>query len=82
MGDINSNYRYFLYSSSQHQDRINIEKKIGKEFQPGVVYYKGKKYQYTEITTDPEKCLYPDKKVVAEGDITTMKYTKPKHVWG
>lgn len=75
-------YRYFLYSSTQYRDRVNIEKNIGKVFIPGVVIYKGKKYEFTEITTDPSKSMYADKKIVAEGYIETMKYTQPKHIWG
>lgn len=75
-------YRYFLYSSTQYRDRVEIEKKIGKIFVPGVVIYKGKKYEFTEIATDPSKCIYADKKIVAEGDIEKMKYTLPIHKWG
>lgn len=75
-------YRYFLYSSTQYKDRLEIEKKIGKVFIPGVVIYKGKKKEFTEITTDPSRCMYADKKIVAEGYIEDMKYTQPRHEWG
>ena len=75
-------YRYFLYSASQYKERLNIEKTIGKTYVPGVVYYKGKKYNYTEIVDDVNKSRYPDAEVVAEGYIEDLKYEKSKHKWG
>lgn len=77
-----NSYRYFLYSSTQYKDRLEIEKKIGKIFVPGVVIYKGKKHKFTEITTDPSRCMYADKKIVAEGYLENIKYTQPIHKWG
>lgn len=75
-------YRYFLYSASQYKERLDIEKKIGKIFVPGTVFYQGKKYQFTEMTDDPNKCIYADCKVVAQGYIEDMKYNLPQHKWG
>lgn len=75
-------YRYFLYSSSQYKERLDIERNIGRTYVPGVVYYKGRKYDYTEIVDDVSKARYPDSKVVAEGYLEDLKYEKSKHNWG
>lgn len=75
-------YRYFIYSDSQYKERLEIEKKIGKIYKPGIVISKGKKQQYTEIVSNVDNMRYADSKIVAEGYLEDMKYTKSTHVWG
>ena len=75
------NKRYFLYSKSQHNLRVEVDKKIKKVFTPGKVFSKGKWVQYTEISQKPTNS-YADTKVVAEGYIEDMKYQNPTSVWG
>ena len=82
MTGIMKRYVYFIYSSFQYKERLEIESKIGKKYIPGIVYYKGKGLEYTEIVTDINTLRHSDAKVVAEGYIEDMKYTDSKHVWG
>ena len=79
---LNRRYVYFMYSSFQYKDRLDIERKIGKTYIPGQVVYKGKKFQFTEIVEDVNTVRYSDAKIVAEGYIDEMQYTDSKHVWG
>lgn len=71
------NYKYFIYSSEQLSFMERIEAKMGKKFKVGTVIYKGKKRSFTELSTTG-KSNYSDAKIVAEGDISTIKYTLPK----
>lgn len=68
-------YMYFLYSEIQHKERTNIEAKINKIFIPGTVYIHGKANKYTELSKNPTN-NYIDTKIVAEGYLSTMRYTK------
>jgi len=69
-------YKYFLFSNEQLKAKTAIEKKMGKTFKPGVVFNKGKRSSFTELSSSP-KNQYSDTKIVAEGDDTLMKYTLP-----
>lgn len=71
------NYKYFIYSSEQLKFKEKMEAKMGKKFKVGTVIYKGKKRSFTELS-NTGKSNYSDAKIVAEGDITTIKYTLPK----
>lgn len=68
-------YKYFLYSASQLNKRKELEHKMGKTFIPGTVLYKGKKVIYTEISSVQNPSHIPDSKVVAQGELSEMKYT-------
>ena len=46
-------YRYFLYSNTQYNERMSIEKSMGKKYVPGKVFYKGKWRQFTQMSTIP-----------------------------
>lgn len=76
-----SNYKYFLYSKTQHNMRIEVDKKINKVFTPGKVFNRGKWIFFTEISNNPTNS-YPDTKIVAEGDINNIKYQNPTSIWG
>lgn len=75
------NKRYFLYSKSQHNMRVEVDKKINKVFSPGKVFSRGKWVMYTEISLKPTNS-FADAKVVAEGYLEDMKYQNPTSVWG
>lgn len=70
-------YRYFLYSQSQHTSCDSIEKKVGRTYIPGHVFYSGKRRQFTEISATPENNRYADAKVVAEGYLEDMDFVLP-----
>lgn len=74
-------YRYFIYSKSQHQLRVEVDKKINKVFKPGKVFYNGRWIVYTSISSTPVT-TFPDGKVVAEGYLEDMKYLSHSSVWG
>ena len=69
------NYKYFIYSASQMRERTQIEKNIGRKFIPGTVVVGATKHQYTELS-DTGNSRYSDAKIVAEGDINKMNYTR------
>lgn len=74
-------YKYFLYSQTQYNMRVEVDKKINKTFTPGKVFSKGKWVPYTEISSVP-KNSYADTKIVAEGYLEDIKYQNPTSVWG
>lgn len=69
-------YKYFLYSVEQMKFMKDMQKRMGKRYQVGVVFHKGKKLSFTELSSSANS-RYSDAKVVAEGEATTMKYTLP-----
>ena len=68
---------YFLFSRSQLDMRIEMEKKMGKKFKPGEVIVNGIKKQYTEIVTNPKNSRYSDAVVVTYGNKNNIKYYDP-----
>lgn len=62
-----SDYKYFLYSVKQLNDRTTLELKMGKRFKPGSVIYHGRRRAFTEVSSKPTSEYYTDAKVVAEG---------------
>lgn len=69
--------KYFLFSSSQLTFRREIEKKMGRTFNPGYVIVDGVKHEFTEISSLPESKRFSDSKVVAYGDTTKIRYHLP-----
>lgn len=68
-------YKYFLYSSQQHKDRESVEKNVGRVYTAGKVLINGKWKDYTEISSS-SKNAYSDSKIVAEGELSNIKYKK------
>lgn len=73
----NSYYRYWLYSSSQMQFQQRMEENMGKTYKVGTVIYRGKRRNFTQLSTQ-NTSQYSDAKVVAEGDMRQIKYTMPR----
>lgn len=73
-------YRYFMYSSTQLAWMKAMGEKRGLTYKPGIVFNKGKKYTYTELSSTGTSTRYSDSKVVAEGDTASMSYTEPTGV--
>lgn len=71
--------KYFFFSNEQLKMRREVESNMGKKFKPGQVTVNGVRKPFTEMTTS-DKSRYPDAKLVAEGDPTTMVYTEPTGV--
>lgn len=75
-------YWYFLYSHEYLKQRNAVEEKVGRIFECGTVIVDGTMKEYNILSTKPEVERYPDARLIAEGDIETMKYTdsiiKPK----
>ena len=72
--------RYFMYSPTQAQELTNMEKKDRvnprNRFKLGTVVVNGNAREYTEMVTSPDRARYADAKVVAKGDIRSMKFTE------
>lgn len=68
--------KYFFYSSEQLKFRRQMEEKMGKKFIVGQVIVSGVRKPFTEMSSSPSS-RYPDAKLVAEGDPSTMRYTLP-----
>ena len=75
MANNSDDYRYFIYSTSQMRDRIDIEKNIGKVFVPGTVVVGSRKLKYTELSKTGTS-RYSDAIIVAQGNLSKMSYTK------
>lgn len=74
-------YKYFLYSQSQHRLCDEIENNIGREYIPGKVMYNGKWRLFTEISSTSSNNKYSDAKVVSEGYIEDIQYKLPTRRW-
>ena len=78
---INSIYeRYFVYSPTQAEELTRTEN-IGRvdprrKFKLGTVVVNGVAREYTEIVTSLARARYADAKLVAKGDIRTIKFTE------
>lgn len=70
-------YWYFLYSYEYLKQRNAIEEKVGRVFEPGTVIVNGTMKEYNILSDKPELERYPDARLIAEGDIETMKYNEP-----
>lgn len=66
----------FFYSYEQLLMRKNIELSMGKKFKVGHVVVNGTRKPFTEMTSSAQS-RFPDAKLVASGDPTTMNYTEP-----
>lgn len=73
-------YKYFLYSNEQLNQKNEILKKVGKSFEAGTVLINGTRKKFTYISDKPTIPGFIDSEVVAEGDIDTYVFTKPKNV--
>lgn len=70
-------YKYFLFSASYNANRDEAEKIFGRQFVPGTVIVNGSKREFSFISDTPNNTIHSDTRVIAEGDIEQMKYTKP-----
>ena len=68
---------YFLFSRTQLDMRIELEKKMSKRFKPGEVIVNGVRKPYTEIVTDPNNSRYSDAVIVTYGNKKDIKYYDP-----
>ena len=78
---VNSIYeRYFMYSPTQADELTKTENidrvDPRRKFKLGTVVVNGNARQYTEMVTSPTRARYADAKVVAKGDIRSMKFTE------
>lgn len=69
--------RYFLYSMTQVKERNEIENKLGKIFVVGTVVDNGIRKEYSLLSKTATVDRYPDARIIAVGDINTIKYEKP-----
>lgn len=70
-------YRVFIFSQTQHDKLIEIEKSRGVgEPRFGTVIVRGSPKVYTAVLVSRDNIRYPDSKVLIEGDIRNIKFTK------
>ena len=69
--------KYFFYSSEQLKFRRQMEEKMGKKFVVGHVIVNGVRKPFTEMSSS-QTSRYPDAKLVAKGDPSTMRYSLPE----
>lgn len=72
-------YKYFLYSSQQVAFQTGIEKSMGKTYKVGVVFAKGTKKSFTELSSSPTN-RFSDTRIVAQGEESDFRYELPKGV--
>lgn len=81
VADKEREYGYFLYSSSQHKMREEIENSLGKKFIPGQVLVNGSWEMFTQISKTSSNNMYGDSKLVAKGYLDQMKYNDCTNKW-
>lgn len=69
--------KYFLFSREQMEFMKNMEAVQGKRFRTGTVIVNGIRKQFTELSSSGVS-RYSDAKIVAQGDISRIKYTPPR----
>ena len=74
---MNNNYKYFLYSEDQFNEKNTILSKMGKTFTPGIVVTNGQRVRYTQLSDKPSIPRFIDTVIVAEGDINEFTFTEP-----
>lgn len=77
MSKNNIYYRVFVFSQTQQDKLIDLEKSRGNVAPVfGRVTVRGSQKTYTDILRSREDIRYPDSRVLIEGDIRTIKYTE------
>ena len=70
-------YRIFIFSQTQMDKMMEIEKKRGSVSPVfGTVVVRGTRKVYTDIVTDRKHIRYPDSRILIEGDIRSIKHTE------
>lgn len=69
-------YVYFKYSAQQEEFFKRVEESMGRRYKVGVVFTKGTKKSFTEMSSTPTS-RYSDTKIVAQGEQSDFKYTIP-----
>lgn len=69
-------YVYFKYSAQQEEFFKRVEESMGRRYKVGVVFTKGTKKSFTEMSPTPTS-RYSDTKIVAQGEQSDFKYTIP-----
>lgn len=69
--------RYFIYSRQQQEDKMNIDRKMGRNSKFGTVLVNGVAKTYTDIVTDMSKCKFSDSILICSGDIRKIKFVAP-----
>lgn len=69
--------KYFLYSETQLKMRKEVEARMGKKFIVGQVIINGIRKPFTELSSTSSS-RYSDAKIVAQGEVSLMKYTLPE----
>lgn len=69
--------KYFLYSETQLKMRKEVEARMGKKFIVGQVIVNGIRKPFTELSSTSSS-RYSDAKIVAQGEVSLMKYTLPE----
>lgn len=68
---------YYIYSEQAKRHLASVAASAHGVYIPGTVYYKGKRYTYTEKLVNPNASRYSDCKVVAKG--ANLKYEEPRY---
>lgn len=78
MSNDNIHKRYFIFSKTQMENMIKLQKQRGgltPKF--GEVIVNGSPKIYTDIVASPDNIRYSDSKILLAEDIRMVKYTKP-----
>lgn len=68
-------YRVFVYSRAQYDQRVALDRKMGRTTKLGTVLVNGIPKHYTDILTSMANCKYSDAIKIIEGDIRKIHYT-------
>ena len=71
-------FRCFVFSREQYEQKMNIDRKLGKITKLGQVLVNGIPKPYTDILTSMSRAKFADSIEVISGDIRFIRYEPPK----
>lgn len=71
-------FRCFVFSREEYEQKMNIDRKLGKVTKLGQVLVNGIPKPYTSILTSMSRARFADSVEVISGDIRKIKYEPPK----
>lgn len=73
---------YFMYSTSQVEEKKKVCKEIGRNFQCGEVSVGAVRKKFSDIISGTQlvgfRTRFPDAEIITHGDKSKMNYTMPQ----
>lgn len=73
-------HRVFIFSREQQEQKIAVDKKMGRKTVFGTVLVNGVPKTYTDILTSMSNAKFADSIEVTSGDIRKIRFEKPRSI--